>query len=366
MLTVLPLSVACLRDNSFFCVLACVRRVLLVLCRPGAFVALRACFGAFLAFPGFRLVFASPFACFAVFFLLFPSLSVSLPFFLFVFFLAFPFFCFLCSPSRCSARVARGALLGLRFLSSFHPCLSSFLSLGVLSPCLRGSRCSRAGSVFRSRVGRVVRAGLASIGQRLSGDSRSSGLFRSVRASWFVWLSWSAFVAKTSWRCLSCGRSPVVFRFPGADAFRPRGSFRFLGAGLFGLTPSCAWRVSVAVFLSSASCPLAGLHPLLAFVCACRCVGYRACEDYRFHRGRGWFCLRVVRVGLFALDVSVFLFFSRCLVRAVEQEEERVLRLRSVPFGLDGRLVPIVRGSCLARCSLPSRGLFRVVLGLGE
>lgn len=68
------------------------------------------------------------------------------------------FFPFLCSPSRCSARGGRGALRGLR---ASVPSLRGSLSVvpcGGLS-CLWRSRCSRAGLVSRSRVGRSARGG---------------------------------------------------------------------------------------------------------------------------------------------------------------------------------------------------------------
>lgn len=119
MLTVSGLSVAYWCGNSFFCVLACVRSVRLVLVRLEGFVALRACFVAFLAFRGFRLVFPFPFACFVGFppFLrLALAVSLVLAFSPFRVLLCFSFFLFpfLCSPSRCSARGGRGALRGLR------------------------------------------------------------------------------------------------------------------------------------------------------------------------------------------------------------------------------------------------------------
>lgn len=129
MLTVLALSVACWCGNSFFCVLACVRRVRLVFGRPVAFVALRACFGPFLAFPvsgsfsPLSLRVLSVF-CFAL------ALSLFACLFFFSCSRFFSFFCFRFSPlafALLGSRGARCAPGSPRFIS-----VSPWFSLSVV------------------------------------------------------------------------------------------------------------------------------------------------------------------------------------------------------------------------------------------
>jgi len=143
--------VACWCGNSFFCVLAFVRGVRLVFGRPEGFVALRARFGAFLAFRGFGSF--SPLRL-RVLSVSQPSFALPLPFLCFLAFFCFRVLAFFCSvspgsPSLCSARGGRGALRGLRAsvpsLSSLSgvPC-GALLSL-VLSVLSCGFGLSPAG-----------------------------------------------------------------------------------------------------------------------------------------------------------------------------------------------------------------------------
>lgn len=121
--------------------------------------------GLFWAFPrvsGFRLVFASPFALFVGFPLLFClALAVSrlLAFFCFR---VLAFFCLLRLARLASLRLAGGAVRsGVSVLPFRLSVVLASGSWGSLS-CLWCSRCFRAGSVFRLRVGRSFRAGRVS------------------------------------------------------------------------------------------------------------------------------------------------------------------------------------------------------------
>ena len=153
MLTVLPLSVACWCGNSFFCVLARVLMVRLVFGRPEGFVALRACFGAFLAFRGFRLVFGSPFARFAGFppFLrLALAVSLVLAFFRFRVLLClrffFPFFSF---PLLARLRVARLAWGAVRSGVSVSLSVPSTLRLVYVTRMIDGGYSEKTGNKLK-------------------------------------------------------------------------------------------------------------------------------------------------------------------------------------------------------------------------
>lgn len=156
-----------------------------------------------------------------------------------------------------------------------------------------------------------------------------------------------------------------------SDAFRPRAFLSVLGGGTVGLTASCSRSVLPAVVsvvlrvLSPVSGSLSRLPALVVRVRLGDCGADCGAEEEGCHRGRGgWFGLRFSGSSRLSCVPD-----SPCfLVRVVEQEEERVLRLGSVPRLLDGRPVSerclVVLGFGLRAC--PSRGLLRVVLGFGS